>query len=341
MADSNAKVQDGGTSPEEQPPPPKPAVNRQKVSDAPTETEAATPAETPGVTHGGDEESSLPEKRQPVASENDPWQLDRLKALCKSDIAAFALHELAIWSANPSLVGGDGRQHAVEGAFRRFNMELRSSSLVDSLSTLTDAKRRSAQQNTATARKEFFASQLVQPQQDELLVDFLPYVRRINEGERLRPTSASSGVAVPPEIPVEALPPPPVYFYGIIPKGREGKPYLEEIMEEISKPHWLELMNQAQTIILKQTQQQGRRRVNLRKAALTVVEGEMRKSRQFIYKDYDESSPNKRKETVLDADSATKYFHENIKTLRKRPAKKRKTVSSSLVLAGNGASSLD
>lgn len=292
------------------------------------------------MTLGGDEESPLPEKQQrvvtPAATENDPWLLDRLRALCKSDIAAFAVHELAICSANPSLVG-DGPRHAAEGAFTRRNMELLSSSLVDSVSTLTDAKLRSAQQNTATAREEFFESQLVKPQKDELLFDFLAHVKRTNEGERLRPTSSSSGLAgkeprsrkdglMEPDERV-ALPPvvlplgspvalPPVYFYGKIPKGegRDGKEYQKEMEAERSKPHWSELMNNALHITSEQTRQG--RRVNLKEAAQTLVMAEPR--RQCIHKDHDKSSPNKRKETVLDTRSATDCLHEKIKKFRKK-----------------------
>ena len=142
--------------------------------------------ETLGIAHdapagnelGGadDHHSDLPEKRQrvgrpaaitPAATENDPWQLGRLRCLCIHNIAAFAVHELAVCPV-------------------RRNMEqLIPSSLVDSVSTLTAAELRSAQENTATARKEYFASQLVKPQEGELLVDFLAHIKRTNEGERL------------------------------------------------------------------------------------------------------------------------------------------------------------
>jgi len=151
------------------------AIKRQNVSDAPTDTEAATPAETPAVTLGGDGESPLPEKQQrvgrpaaitPAATENDPWQMDRLMYLCIHNIDAFAEHELAVYPV--------GR-----------NMEqLIPSWLAHSVSKLTDKELLTAQNNTATVRKEYFASQLVKPREDELLVDFLQYVKRINEGER-------------------------------------------------------------------------------------------------------------------------------------------------------------
>ena len=127
--------------------------------------------ETLGIAHdapaGKRQRVGRPAAITPAATENDPWQLGRLRYLCIHNIAAFAVHELAVCPV-------------------RRNMEqLIPSSLVDSVSTLTAAELRSAQENTATARKEYFASQLVKPQEGELLVDFLAHIKRTNEGERL------------------------------------------------------------------------------------------------------------------------------------------------------------
>ena len=94
-----------------------------------------------------------------------------------------------------------------------------------------------------------------------------------------------------------ALPPvalAPVYFFGKIPKGEggDGKDYQKEIEEERSKPHWLELMKDGLHIVSEQQRPPGRRRrVDLKEAAQSLVLEETRKRRQFIFKDYDKSSP--------------------------------------------------
>ena len=120
-----------------------------------------------------------------------------------------------------------------------------------------------------------------------------------------------------PAVPPQAALCPPVYIFGTTPKGQDGKEYRQEIENERSKRHWLSLMNTGLELAEEQLRT-GRRRVNLKEVALNLVRDVHGNGGQFIRKDYDESSPTKRRETVLDALSATKSLAELIKKFRHR-----------------------
>ena len=117
-------------------------------------------------------------------------------------------------------------------------------------------------------------------------------------------------VALPPE-PV-ALPPlalPPVYFLGKTPGGQDGSRYQKEMEEEQNKPHWLELVNEG---LRRANSTPPGRRPKLLDIASTLVSEEMNRSRKFIRKEFDKSSPNQRTETVLDAEQAAGYLQSTL-----------------------------
>jgi hypothetical protein len=133
-----------------------------------------------------------PRSITPDASENDPWLLDNLRALSKSNIQTFAEYELAVLSADPAL--GDHSCDAILWSFTFRNITS-PSSLAVTVAALSSPKLASAKKNLAVARMELFASQFVKPQKDEFLINFFAQVKRLNEGERLPQAASKSFVA--------------------------------------------------------------------------------------------------------------------------------------------------